>query len=90
MNDDQLWDGPEPTLSQRQKSWQFIVEYLKQFPQSGLKNHYPYLFRVALASKKYDELGTLRKYGAIDEITYQQELEKILPLIEVKPSDMEP
>jgi hypothetical protein len=87
-DDDRYWEGPEPSLQERQKSWQFIVEYLKKFPQSSLKNEYPYLFQVAQASKRYDEINFLRWDGKMDEITYQIELEKILPLISVDPSEL--
>jgi hypothetical protein len=88
MNDDQFWDGPEPTLQEKQKSWQFIVEYLKKFPSSPLKNDYPYLFQVAQASKRYDELNLLRFRRAITDEQYQKELEEILPLIEISRNDI--
>jgi hypothetical protein len=87
MNEeDQYWDGPEPTLQERQGNWQFIVEYLKKFPSSNLKNEYPYLFQVAQASKRYDEINYLKWSGKMDEIDYQIELEKILPLITIDPN----
>jgi hypothetical protein len=88
MNDDQFWDGPEPSLQQRQKSWQFIIEYLKKYPSSTLKNEYPYLFQVAEASKKYDDLNFLRWKNAITEEQYLQELESILPLIQINRTDI--
>lgn len=75
------WDGPEPTLEQRQETWQWMVEYFKRYPNSDIKNEYPQLYQIAMASKRYDELELLRDAGKIDEIDYGLELEKILPLL---------
>lgn len=88
-DEDQYWDGPEPTLQERQNNWQFIIEYLKKFPNSDLKNDYPYLFQVSQASKRYDEINYLKWSGKMDEIDYQIELEKILPLISVDPTSIQ-
>lgn len=88
MQKDEFWDGPVPSLTERQKAWQFIIEYLKKYPSSPLKQDYPYLFQVAEASKKYDDLNFLRWQNAITEEQYQAELESILPLIQINRTDI--
>lgn len=76
-----MWDGPEPTTEQKQENWQWLVEFFKRYPNDKLKETYPQLHQIATASKRYDELEDLRRSGRIDEIDYNLELEKILPLI---------
>lgn len=78
-----LWNGPEPTEAETQETQQWLIEYFKEYPSSTIQNNFPDLYNTAMASKRYDELEYLRKNGMIDEIDYQLELEKILPLIQL-------
>lgn len=76
-----MWDGPIPVETERHENQQWIIEFFKRHPNDLLKNTYPYLHRVAMASLRYDELEEQLRTGHIDEIDYHRELEKILPLI---------
>lgn len=65
---------------------QWLIEHFQQFPQkeeSVLRQAYPELYKIAMATKRYKELEVLRQQGVLDEIDYELELQKILPLIDI-------
>jgi hypothetical protein len=81
--ENRYYNGPKPTKSEEIAAHQFLIEHLQQFPDSTLKYDYPYLHDVATATRRYEELERLKEAGMIDEIDYERELEKILPLIKL-------
>lgn len=80
----EYWNGPEPTLPQRQDNHQFLIEYFQAYPNSPIRSQYPHLYNVACATKEYKVLCALKDSGIIDEIEFQIELSKILPLIDIR------
>ena len=83
VEDDRYYDGPAPTLEQRQDTWQWMVDHFQQFPESLLKYDYPHLYKVAMATKAYKELNLKKEAGLIDDIDYEMELAKILPYVDI-------
>jgi hypothetical protein len=81
--DDKYWDGPPPTHEQRRVTLNRLVEFFKQFPESPLKDSYPQQANMAAALLRYQELNLLLQTGQINEESYNEELEKILPLIDI-------
>ena len=75
-------------IFEQQESWPWLIEYFQSFPESKLKNDFPHLYKVAMATRRYKEIEALREKGAISERKYQKELSKILPLIDIK-ADLE-
>lgn len=76
------------TIFQRRESWPWMIEYFQQYPSSKLRHDFPELFRVAMATLRYKELEAMRQKGTVSERKYERELNKILPLIDLK-SDLE-
>ena len=71
-------------IFQKQESWPWLIEYFQSYPDSQLRNDFPHLYKVAMATRRYREIELLRQKGAISERKYQKELNKILPLIDIK------
>jgi hypothetical protein len=71
------------TPLEAQHSEQLIIDHLQKFPDSEVRFDFPYLYDVAVATNRYNELNSQVKNGEIDEITYECELEKILPYIKL-------
>jgi len=81
----EYWNGPKPTPEERRRNINMIADHIAQDPiNTGyLQKHYPQAARRARAINRYKEIENLRMTGKIDEATYQAELDKILPLIEI-------
>jgi hypothetical protein len=75
--------GPPPTHEQRRITLNRFVEFFKQFPESPLKESYPQQANMAIALKRYSELDLSLKYGEITQEAYDEEVEKLLPLIDI-------
>lgn len=83
-----MWDGPKPTKEQEKNTSRWMTDHLTEFPNTPyLQSQYPKEYDKARAVRRYYELEDLRDAGKIDDIDYQLELEKILPLIDI--SDLE-
>jgi hypothetical protein len=78
------YNGPVPTKKQQVENQQMMMEYLQNFPSSPIAKEYPELLKMAEITNRYEHLNKLLEEGKIDEITYQVELEKILPDIPLK------
>jgi hypothetical protein len=81
--EDKYWDGPAPTHEQRRRELNKLVEFFDKFPESPLKEHYPQQANMAAALKRYDDLNFLLEAGQITQEAYDEEVEKILPLIDI-------
>lgn len=75
--------GPAPTHEQRRITLNRFVEFFKQFPESPLKDSYPQQANMAKALIRYAELDTLLQFGHITQEAYDEEVEKLLPLIDI-------
>jgi hypothetical protein len=73
---------------QNKECWPWLIEYFQAYPQSRLRLDFPEQYKVAMATKRYKELDVLLQRGSISERKYDKELNKILPLIDLK-SDLE-
>jgi hypothetical protein len=82
-DDDKYWDGPAPTHEQRRQTLNRFVEFFKKFPESPLKDSYPQQANMAAALLRYDLLEFQLQNGVISRETYDEEIEKILPLIDI-------
>lgn len=71
-----------------EQSWPWLIDYFQEHPHSCLKNDFPDLYNLAKASRRYQELNHLKEKGKISDKKYEKELNKILPLINIK-SDLE-
>ncbi len=60
-----------------------MEDFFQEHPNSKLKEDYPQIHRTAMATGQYKELEELRAKGLIDEIDYQLQLDRILPLIDI-------
>ena len=81
--EDKYWDGPAPTHEQRRQALNRLVEFFKLIPESPLKESYPQQANMAAALKRYDDLNFLLQKGQITQEAYDEEVEKILPLIDI-------
>lgn len=81
----EYWNGPKPTPEERNRNLNMISDHIAQYPNSTdyLQKHYPQAARRAHAINRYKEIENLRMTGKIDEATYQAELDKVLPLIDI-------
>jgi len=79
-----FWNGPRPTAKEQQEHARWITGYLEQWPNSPLATRYPDQAARAYAYRAYLQLQADREAGTIDEIHYQLELSRILPLIDVQ------
>ncbi len=75
--------GPVPTHEQRRITLNRFVEFFKQFPESPLKDSYPQQANMAKALKRYAELEQLLQSGQITQEAYDEEMERLLPLIDI-------
>lgn len=85
------FDGPPPTETDRKDTIRWIANHIEKYPNSSsiLQNEYPDAANMAKASRRYKEIEKLRGEGLMDEIDYQRELLKILPLIDIT-EDIQP
>jgi hypothetical protein len=83
QTDDKYWDGPAPTHEERRVTLNRFVEFFKKFPESPLKDSYPQQANMAAALVRYDLLEFQLENGLISRETYDEEMEKILPLIDI-------
>ncbi|HRE52225.1 MAG TPA: hypothetical protein PK339_12435 [Flavitalea sp.] len=83
--DQDYWNGPKPTPEERNKNINMISDHIAQYPDSTdiLQKAYPQAARRAHATNRYKQIEELRRTGKMDEATYQVELDKILPLIDI-------
>jgi len=72
----------------RQEKQQWLINYFEEHPKSRLRRHFPHLYKVAKATKRYKEINLLRAKGYISDKEYEGQLEAILPLIDIT-SDFE-
>ncbi len=79
---DRYWNTP--TKKQQAEMRQLIYDYLYRNPASIIRNDYPHLADAAEATRAYEHLNQLYKEGLIDEIDYNNELEKLLPKINIE------
>lgn len=79
----EYWNGPTPSQAERRKTLQFIEKYLYDNPTSGLRDDYPEIAKKNMAAKRYLVITQLWESGKMDAATYEMELEKILPLIDI-------
>jgi hypothetical protein len=75
--------GPAPTHEQRRVTLNRFVEFFKQFPESPLKDSYPQQANMARALMRYSELELLLQSGQITQEAYDEEVEQLLPLIDI-------
>jgi hypothetical protein len=75
--------GPVPTREERRVTLNRLVEFFKKFPESPLKDSYPQQANMARALIRYSELELLLQSGHITQETYDEEVEKLLPLIDI-------
>lgn len=75
--------GPPPTHEQRRVTLNRFVEFFKKFPESPLKDSYPQQANMARALMRYSELELLRQSGQITQEAYDEEIEQLLPLIDI-------
>lgn len=80
---DEDYYGSPPTHEQRRITLNRFVEFFKQFPESPLKESYPQQANMAAALKRYQELEILLQNGHITQQAYNEEVEKLLPLIDI-------
>lgn len=71
-------------LHHSQQNSQWLIDYFQEFPDSLLRFDFPHAYRIAKATRRYKELSDLRAQGVISEQVYQNQLNKILPLIDIK------
>lgn len=72
------------TAAEEAKVRQLIYEYLYKHPHSTMRNNYPHLADAAEATKEYERLNKLYDEGAIDEIDYNLQLEKLLTKVNIE------
>jgi hypothetical protein len=80
---DEDYYGPPPTHEQRRITLARFVEFFKRFPESPLKEKYPQQANLAAALVRYDNLQFQLENGLITQEAYDEELEIILPLIDI-------
>ena len=82
---DRYWYGPRPTREQKADAENFISDYISEnIDNCGeLAEQYPEAYKRAKAVLDYNTINQLRESGLIDEITYELELQKILPAIDI-------
>jgi biopolymer transport protein ExbB/TolQ len=68
----------------RDKNWQWMVDYLQAHPGSSLKNMFPDLYNMAMATRRYKELNRLRKTGRLSEQAYERKLQKLLKEVDIR------
>jgi hypothetical protein len=76
------YNNPLSEGEQRQCD-QMVVNYLQKFPQSPLREQYPYFSGIAFAATRYQEISALYDSGEMDQLEYEEELAKILPYIDL-------
>lgn len=79
------YNGPKQTPQQEKEGIEWMTNHIMQFPNTSqeLQKAYPEVARKVRAIRRYKELEQLRSTGQIDEATYNIELDKILPLIDI-------
>jgi uncharacterized membrane protein len=80
--------GYRTQILSKKENWPWLIEYFQLYPKSSLRYEFPHLYKVAKATKRYQEINLLRKKGLLSEKKYEKELDKILPLIDIK-ADLE-
>lgn len=81
--DNEDYYGPVPTHEQRRVTLNRLVEFFKKFPESPLKEKYPQQSNMAAALLRYELLEFQLENGLISQEIYDEEVEKILPLIDI-------
>lgn len=84
------WYGPKPSNEERNRNQHFIADYMARFPNNcgDLPRQFPDAYTRAMAYIQYERLNNQFARGEIDEIDFNVELGKILPLIDI--SDITP
>ena len=67
---------------------QWLIDYLQEHPDKIFKKTFPDIFNIAMATKEYKRINLLRKSGLINEKEYENQLEKILPLVDISSIDV--
>lgn len=80
---DKWYYGPVPTEEENRNFSTWVTQFFKEFPQSGLKEHYPKEANLAKALVTIDKLNLQLQRGEIDEIDYAIEYEKASELIDI-------
>jgi hypothetical protein len=78
------YSGPVPTKDEHDDNSRWITGYLQRWPNSPLARKYKQQAARAHAYRAYLKLQERHESGMIDEIDYQRELARILPLIDVQ------
>ena len=85
VKESMYYNGPKPSKKQQNHDQNWIADHLEVFPDSKeLSQAFPQAARRARAAVAYRELQRLHESGVIDDIDYQRQLEKILPLIDIR------
>lgn len=78
-----LWDGPTPTEEEKRKNIRWVENFLERYPTSELGESYPEIKNKLEAIDTYLQLNRLLEKKMITQEFYDQELEKILPNIDI-------
>lgn len=71
-------------IYERRKNEQWLIDYFQEHPKKIFKQSFPEIFTLAIATKRYKELNTLKRTGFFTEKEYERSLKKILLLVDIR------